>query len=206
MEYSGQSKARPRLRRGPSAPTVPRTRHAIRPVAPSLRLDWIGSGAASGTAAQQHAAGCSMCRPQRDRAQVALGCNTVHVIATHRAALLRHTCVAQRQMSRRGWTLSQCRGGQGIDSVPVQMWVRGGISPGADVGGGGGLGPGADVGGYEPSPVVSDERSPKCTCRRIGMSGTKLRCARTHSRCMRPACRAEERQQCNARLQCRRCV
>ena len=60
-----------------------------------------------------------------------------------------------------GWTLSQgrCgpgmdsfavhRGGQGIDSVQLQMWA------------GGGLGPGADVGGYKPCPVVSDERSPK---------------------------------------------
>jgi hypothetical protein len=54
-----------------------------------------------------------------------------------------------------GWTLSQGRGGQGIDS---------------------------DVGGHDPSPVVSDERSPKCRCGRIGVSCTKLRCAaRTHS-------------------------
>ena len=101
----------------------------------------------------------------------ACGCNTFCV-------LLRHTCVAQGQMSRRaavaaqmwawawtrlrcrcglgwtradvgwGWTLSQCKGGQWIDSVQLQVWV------------GGGLGPGADVGGYEPSPVVIDERSP----------------------------------------------
>ncbi len=47
---------------------------------------------------------------------------------------------------------------------------------------GGGLGPGADVGGYEPSPVVSDERSPKRRCGLIGVSCTELRCAaRTHS-------------------------
>jgi len=49
---------------------------------------------------------------------------------------------------RKRWTRSQGRGGQGIDSVQLQMWV------------GGGLGPGAEVGGYEPSPVMSEERSP----------------------------------------------
>ncbi len=124
-EYSGQSNPRPRLRRShwQSSSTVPRTRHAIRPAPPSLRL--LGSDAASGTAARQRAAGCSMCRPLRHSA---LGCNTVHVVATQ-CVLLRHTCVAQRQMSRRaavvtpmwawawtwlrcrcglGWTLSQC--------------------------------------------------------------------------------------------------
>ena len=76
----------------------------------------------------------------------------------------------------KGWTRSQGRGGRGIDSVQSQRWV------------GGGLGPGAEVGGYEPSPVVSDERSPKCTCSRIGASRTKLRCAvRTQRTYMRPA-------------------
>jgi hypothetical protein len=116
-------------------------------------LDWIGWDEASGTAAQQRAAGCSMCRPQRDRSPVALGCNTAHVVATQCAAQMRHTCVAQRQMSRRaavvtrmsagdgfgcgadvgwGWTLSQGKGGQGIDSVPVQMWVGGGFSCGGE--------------------------------------------------------------------------
>ncbi len=72
----------------------------------------------------------------------------------------------------RGWTLSHCKGGQGIDSVELKIWV------------GGGLGPGADVGGYEPSPVVSNERSPKCTCGRIGVSRAKqqasLRCNGSH--------------------------
>ena len=108
-------------------------------------LAWIGSDAASRKAAQQRAAGCRMCRPQGDRSQVALGCNTVDVVATQYPALLRRTCVAaQRQMSRReavaaqmsardrfgcgadvggGWTLSQGRGGQGIASVQLQMWV-----------------------------------------------------------------------------------
>jgi hypothetical protein len=38
MEYSGQPNARPRLRRSQSSSTVPRTRHTIRPAAPSLRL------------------------------------------------------------------------------------------------------------------------------------------------------------------------
>jgi hypothetical protein len=64
--------------------------------------------------------------------------------------------------------LPQCRGGQGIDSVPVLMWV------------GGGLGPGADVGGNEPSPVVS-ERSPKTQMRahRGEPFQAVLRCAHT---------------------------
>ncbi len=72
-----------------------------------------------------------------------------------------------------GWIRLRCRCGLGMDSfagqrwdsVPVQMWV------------GGGLGPGAEVGGYEASPVVSDKRSPKRRCGRIGVSCTKLRCA-----------------------------
>ena len=42
------------------------------------------------------------------------------------------------------------------DSVQLQMWVAGGA------------GPGADVGGYEPSPVVSDERSPQAQMRAKG--------------------------------------
>jgi hypothetical protein len=69
----------------------------------------------------------------------------------------------------RGWTFSQCKGGQGIDSVQLQIWV------------GGGLGPGADVGGYEPSPVVSDERSPKMHMRayRGELCQAALRCAHT---------------------------
>ena len=119
-----------------------------------------------------------------------------HSVATqdawlqHGVLLMRHTCVAQRQMSRRaaglaqrsagdgfgcgadvgkGWTLSQCRGGQGIDSVQLQMWVEGG------------LGPVAEVGGYEPSPVVSDERSPRTQMRayRGEPYQAALRCAYT---------------------------
>ena len=127
-EYSGQPNARPRLRRSQSSSTVPRTRHTIRPAAPSLRL--LESDAASGTAAQQRSAGCSMCRPLRDRSPVVLGCNTVHVVATQcvwlqHSVLLRHTCVAQRQMSRRAavvtqmwawaWTRLRCRCGLGWD-------------------------------------------------------------------------------------------
>jgi hypothetical protein len=158
---------------------VPRTRHAIRPAAPSLRL--LGSDAASGTAAQQRAAGCSMCRPQRDRSPVALGCNTVHVVATQcmwlqHSVLLRHTCLAQREMSRKAavatqmsawawirspgrrpgaqvgagsWTCSRCRCGRGHGHSPGETWV------------GGGPNRGGDAGRYEPSPVVSDERRPK---------------------------------------------
>ncbi len=68
-----------------------------------------------------------------------------------------------------GRTLSRCKGGQGIDSVPLQMWA------------GGGLGPGAEVGGYEPSPVVSDERSAKMQMRpyRGEPYQAALRCAHT---------------------------
>ena len=75
-----------------------------------------------------------------------------------------------------------------MDSVAVQMWARDGLVRRAEVGKGStrsscrcglgaGLGPGAEVGGYEPSPVVSDERSPKCSCGRIGVSYTQPRCA-----------------------------
>jgi hypothetical protein len=106
---------------------------------------------------------------------VALGCNTVHMVVTQCAALLRHICVAQRRMSRKtavmaqmwawAWTRLRCRCGRGMDSLAVQRRARDR------------LGPGADVGGYEPSPVASDERSPKCRCGRIGASRTKPRCA-----------------------------
>jgi hypothetical protein len=60
-----------------------------------------------------------------DRAQVALGCNTAHVTAAEFAALLRHTCVAQRETSRRA-------------AVPKQTWAGDGLGPGADVGSQGG--------------------------------------------------------------------
>ena len=103
----GAVKGTAALTRSPSSSTVPRTRHAIRPAAPSLRLDRIGCSQRHGSAA----AGCSMCRPQRDWAQVALGCNTEHVVATQCAALLRHACVAQRRMSRRAAVVTQMSAG-----------------------------------------------------------------------------------------------
>ena len=169
----GQSKAqrtavtRPRLRRSKPS-SMPHTRQAIRPAAPSLRL--LGWDRMQPVARQrgsvQPVAACAVCSGIVPR---------WHSVATqdawlqHALLLMRHTCVAQRQMSRRAaglaqrsagdgfgcgadvgqrWTLSQGRCGRGIDSVQLQMWV------------GGGLGPGAEVGGYEPSPVVSEERSP----------------------------------------------
>jgi hypothetical protein len=70
---------------------------------------------------------------------------------------------------RGGRTLSRCKRGRGIDSVPGQRWARDRISPVAD------------VGGNEPNPVVSDERSPKTQMR--AYSGepyqAALRCAHT---------------------------
>jgi hypothetical protein len=107
-EYAGQPNARPRLRRSQSSATVPRTRHAIRPAAP-WRL--LGSDAASGTAVQQRAAGCSVCRPQRDRSQVALGCNPGGTRLQHSAC----GCNTVRVVCR------------GVELVPVQMWA--GMSP-----------------------------------------------------------------------------
>ena len=84
-----------------------------------------------------------------------------------------------------GWTLSQCKGGQGIGSVPLQMWV------GGCVWAGGGLGPGAEVDRYAPSPVVSDERSPKCRSGLIGVSCTKLQwCHRSQHHARVPRVRA----------------
>jgi hypothetical protein len=77
-----------------------------------------------------------------------------------------------------GRTLSRCRGGRGIDSVQLQMWV----------GGGGGLGPGADVGGYEPSPVVSDERSPQCRCGLIEVSCTNAALSCVHTQQVHETC------------------
>jgi hypothetical protein len=161
MEYSGQPNARPRLCRSQSSSTVPRTHHAIRPAAPSLRL--LESDAASGTAAQQRSAGCSVCRPQRDRSQVALdsacGCNTVRVVATQcvwlqHIVLLRHTSVAKRQMSRRAavatqmwaWPLTRlwCRCGLGWTRADVGWgWTLSQcrcVCVGGWVGGGGGGG------------------------------------------------------------------
>jgi hypothetical protein len=126
-EYSGQSNTPPRLRRSKSSSTVPRTRHTIRPAAPSLRL--LESDAASGTAAQQRSAGCRMCRPQRDRSQVALGCNTVHVVATWRM-WLQHSvlrccvtlvCCAEADVPE--GSSGDTDVGLGMDSVAVQMWA-----------------------------------------------------------------------------------
>jgi hypothetical protein len=68
-----------------------------------------------------------------------------------------------------GGTQSSCRCGWGVELVPVQMWV------------GGGVGPGADVGGYEPSPVVSDERCPKAQMRAKGRAVPS--CAALHRHC-----------------------
>ena len=122
----GQPNAPPRLRRSKSSSTVPRTRHTIRPAAPSLRL--LESDAASGTAAQQRSAGCRMCRPQRDRSQVALGCNTVHVVATWRM-WLQHSvlrccvtlvCCAEADVPE--GSSGDTDVGLGMESVAVQMW------------------------------------------------------------------------------------
>jgi hypothetical protein len=152
-EYSGQSKARPRLRRSPSSSTVPRTRHATRPAAPSLRLR--GSDRMQPVARQRGSV--QPVARQRGSVQPVGACavrsgivHKWHSVATQctrlQHSVLRQTCVAQRQMSRRaavvaqmsagdglgcgadaggGRTLSRCRGGQGIDSVPMQMWAGG---------------------------------------------------------------------------------
>jgi hypothetical protein len=161
---------------------MPRTRHAIRPAAPSLRV--LGSDRMQPVVRQrgsvQSVAACAV------RSGIV---HRWHSVATQclwfqHILLLRHTCVAaQRQMSRRAavvaqmsarqWIRSRCRCGRGtdsfavqrIDSVQLQMWVGGRLSPGAD------------VGRCEPSPVVSDERSPKMQMR--AYRGEPYQAART---------------------------
>jgi hypothetical protein len=175
MEYSAQSKA---LRHGLAfveANPRPQCRaHATR--FGQRRLRFACSNRTQPVARQRSSVqpvATGAVRNGIDRAKVALGCNIVRVVATHCAALLRHTCVALRQMSRRaavvaqmwagdglgcgadvgwGWTLLQwCKGGQGIDSVQLLMWVGGGVC--------------AEVGSCEPSPVVSNEHNPKTQVR-----------------------------------------
>ncbi len=198
-EYSGQSKARPRLRRSPSSSTVPSTRHAIRPAAPSLRL--LGLDRMQPVARQrssvQPVAACAVLSGIVHRWQsVATQCMWLQ----HCAALLRHTCVAQRQMSRRAAVVAQTSAGDGFGCGADVG--KGSTQSRCRCGRGEGLGPGAEVGGYEPSPVVSDERSPKMQMRayRGEPYQAALRCAHTHSTCMRPAHRAEESRKCTARL------
>ena len=126
---------RPRLRRSQSS-SMPRTRQAIRPAAPSLRL--LGLDRMQPVARQrgsvQPVAACAVCSGIVHWWHSAA---TQDAWVQHSVLLMRHTCVAQRQMSRRaagvaqrsagdgfgcgadvgkGWTRSQCKGGHGIDS------------------------------------------------------------------------------------------
>ncbi len=72
-------------------------------------LAWIGSDAASGTAARQRAAGCSMCRPQWDRLQYsARVCN--------RCAAASHLCCAEVDVTEGSGGTDV---GLGMDLVPV---------------------------------------------------------------------------------------
>ena len=156
-EYSGQPNARPRLRRSKSSSTVPRTGHTI---SASGALASLGLNRMHPVARQR-----SSVQPVAARAVRSGIVHRWHSVATqcmwlqHSACgcdtfcvLLRHSCVAQRQISRRAavvtqmwawawtrlrcrcglgrtradvgweWTLSQCRGGQGIDPVQLLMW------------------------------------------------------------------------------------
>ena len=79
---------------------------------------------------------------------------------------LRHTCVAQRQMSRRAAVVAQRSAGDGLFR-------------GAKVGKGSTQSRCRCGRGVDSAAVASDERSPKCTCRLLGASRTKLRCAHT---------------------------
>ena len=130
-EYPGQSNARPRLRRSQSSSTVPRTRHAIRPAPPShfALLDRIGCS-------QWHesAAACSRLQRVPSAAGLLTGGTRLQRSArgaTQCAALLRHTCVAQRQMSRRAAVAAQVSAGHGFSYRQVgkgstQSQCRGG--------------------------------------------------------------------------------
>jgi hypothetical protein len=137
---------------------------------------------------------------------VALGCNTAHVVATQGAAAS-HLCCAEADVPE--GSSGDTDVGLGMDLVPVQMWAGDGLFRSADVGVwgdvwvwwgggdsvqlqmwvGGGVGAGADVGLYEPSPVVSDERSPQTQMRAKGRAVPKhtLRCAHTALRCAHTA-------------------
>jgi hypothetical protein len=93
-----------------------------------LRFAWIESDASSRTAAQQRSAGCSACRPQRDRAQVALGCNTVHVVATQCMWLRHILCAAASLLCCAEADIPEGSSGDtdvgvGMDSVAVQTWA-----------------------------------------------------------------------------------
>jgi hypothetical protein len=217
---------------------VPRACNAIRTPAPSPRL--LGLDRMQPVARQrgsvQLVAACASvagsCTGGTRLQPSACGCNTLRCV-THVLPRIGRCPGGQQwkaQMSARdgfgcgadvggGRTLSRCRGGQGIDLVPVQTWVGGGLVGDrlvrkAEVGGGRtlsrcrggqgidsvqllkwvgvGLGPGADVGGYEPSPVVSDERSPKTQMRayRGEPYQSALRCAH---------CAATDAAACNCR-------
>ena len=141
MEYSGQLKSTASLT---STPIPVNAAHTPRDSAGGAFASraWIGSDAASGTAARYRAVGCSMCCPQRDRSPVALGCNTVPMVPTHFAAASHLCCCAEADVPEGGSGGADV--GEAMDSVAVQMWARDGLfrgatdrlSPVADVGGG----------------------------------------------------------------------
>jgi len=134
--HSGQSKAWPRFRRGKSSSTALRT-HGIIHDSAGGAFAWLGSDAASGTAAQRRAAGCNRRRPQRDRAQVV---SRWHSVVTQRTwftlccAAASHLCCAEADVPE--GSSGDTDVALGMDPVPAQMWAGDGLGPGADVDGG----------------------------------------------------------------------
>ena len=190
--------ARPRSRRSPSSSTVPRTR-APRDSASARRprfacLDWVGCSQSQGSAAAfsrlEHVpSAAGSCTGGTRLQHSACGCNTLRCVTP---VLGRGRCPGGQQWWRR------CR--RGTESVAVQMRAGDGLFRGAEVGKGSTQSRCRCGRGVDSAAVASDERSPKCTCGRIGASRTKLRCAHTALICDLLTER-KKGQQCTARLQ-----
>jgi hypothetical protein len=136
-------------------------------------LDWIGCSQSQGSAAAcsrlQHVpSAAGSCTGGTRLQHSACGCNTLRCVTP---VLGRGRCPGGQQWWRR------CR--RGTESVAVQMRAGDGLFRGAEVGKGSTQSSCRCGRGVDSAAVASDERSPKCTCGRIGASRTKLRCAHT---------------------------
>jgi hypothetical protein len=123
----GSQKARPRLRRRQSSSTVPHTRQAIRPAAPSLcllGLDRMQPVARQRSSAQPVPSSAGSFTGGTRLQHSGCGCNTLCCV-TH-VLPCRGRCPGGRQWWRR------CR--RGMDSAAVQMWAGDGLFRGAEVG------------------------------------------------------------------------
>ena len=137
----GSQKARPRLRRRQSSSTVPHTRQAIRPAAPSLcllGLDRMQPVARQRSSAQPVPSSAGSFTGGTRLQHSGCGCNTVC------CADVSQLCCAEADVPEGSsgdtdvggeWIRLRCRCGPGMDSFAVQRWARDRLSPIADVGG-----------------------------------------------------------------------